>query len=141
MLPVRAPAPSPDGTLAYELCDANANYAIKANYIKLSPYPIKSSSRIQIMLSGTLNKVVEQGAMTRVAVKLGPFTKNIDINICEQSAMNNLPCPIQPGEHTITLNVDVPWSPVGGINVDMIANVKNADQSTLFCFKSNVRLA
>ncbi|KAI9598119.1 ML domain-containing protein [Syncephalis fuscata] len=138
---IPAAAPSSDGSLAFELCDANAKYAIAADSIKLSPYPIVSGKPIDILLSGTVNTVIQKGAMTRVAVKVGFFTKKIDIDICEQAGRSGLSCPIQPGKHAITLNMDVPWSPVGGIEVGMTSTVQNGDSSTLFCFKSTVRLA
>jgi hypothetical protein len=130
--------PSSNSILKCELCDTKINYAIKPNYIKIGPYPPKSSSTVNVELSGNLDKVIEQGAMVDVTVNAGFVTRSIKIDICKQSAIGGLPCPIQPGEHTITLPIAIPWIPFRLNGVPMTATIKNIDQSILFCFKSKI---
>jgi hypothetical protein len=115
-----------------------ANYAIKPNYIKINPYPIVKRKPIKIELSGNFNKVIERGAIVDVTVKAGFFSINPKIDICEKVDTSTSPCPIQPGEHTITLDMDVPWTPFRLNGVAMTATIKNIDQSILLCFKSKI---
>jgi hypothetical protein len=133
-LVARAPAP-----LAFTKCNPNANYAITAHSIAMDPTPARFGRDVTLIATGDLSTTIYQGAKVKVDARVGPFVIPRELDICEESAKDGLPCPIAPANNiSIKASTEMPEWPISNIPVELTANLYNADGSLLSCFKANI---
>ncbi|KAI9598125.1 hypothetical protein BDF19DRAFT_411464 [Syncephalis fuscata] len=129
---------NPDGTLRFKACPLVAPFLINPNFIRLKPYPIVAGSGLKVTVNGQLNEPIMQGATVEVTAQIGWYKHTMTLDVCEEAKKSGLICPIKPGEHDLSLDVNVPYSPIGGIHATLLVNGKNFDEKPLFCFTSKV---
>ncbi|KAE8446599.1 hypothetical protein EG329_011792 [Mollisiaceae sp. DMI_Dod_QoI] len=122
---------------SYDNCGAD-NDAITLHSITLDPDPPVPGSPLSASISFTANKQILDGAYIKLVVKIGYITllkKTVDL--CEEDGVlkdTGISCPIEPGEHVIKKDVDLPAEiPPAKFNVDVLGFT--VDDADMCCVK------
>ncbi|KAI0206240.1 ml domain-containing protein [Astrocystis sublimbata] len=127
------------GESPLQFCDADRSLdTVHIQKVDLSPNPPQAGTKLNIVATGTVDDVIEEGAYVKLVVKYGLIRLiSTTADLCEQIGNVDLKCPIQKGVLSITKDVDIPKEvPPGTYNV--FADVYNADDSHLTCLQASV---
>ncbi|KLO20167.1 MD-2-related lipid-recognition [Schizopora paradoxa] len=86
-------------------------YDVDIKSISISPDPPQKGQDLNVTVSGTVKKEVDEGAYALVQVKVGAIkilTKEIDI--CEEARNSDmeLQCPVKEGDYTVKQTAQLP---------------------------------
>ncbi|KAB8209918.1 PG-PITP like protein [Aspergillus parasiticus SU-1] len=134
--PIHAQANSVPGNNPLEYCNDPSGDILDIKQVDLSPNPPLPGKTLVITASGTLHKKIEDGAYVLLEVKYGLITLlRQTADLCEQLVNVDLKCPLEPGEMTLTKQVDLPKQiPPGKYTVQ--ADVFNSDDEHITCLKA-----
>lgn len=75
----------------------------------LNPDPPQRGQALQFSIEGTLNSVIEKGAVVHVRAKLGFIQlMNQDLDLCDEITKVGRECPIPKGPFLLNHTVDIP---------------------------------
>ncbi|KAG0234471.1 Phosphatidylglycerol/phosphatidylinositol transfer protein [Actinomortierella wolfii] len=116
----------------------NESDTLKIEYINISPDPPKAGQVLKIDAKGTLEKRIENSSTIEVLVKLGLIKLvQLKLDFCEESAKVGKPCPLEPGEHTLQHEVELPKEIPPGIYRAHVV-VMDQDLSQVTCLNAQV---
>lgn len=130
------PGDSPIATCDDELSESDL---LDIQSLVISPNPPEKGQNLTITATGTLRQSVEEGAYVLVDVKYGLIRLlRTKLDLCEQTAKIDLPCPIEKGERTIEKVVELPKViPPGRYVVN--AQVFTKDDDRVTCLNARVQ--
>ncbi|KAI8822586.1 ML domain-containing protein [Fimicolochytrium jonesii] len=108
--------------------------------VELTPNPPKRGQPLNIRVRGTLDEAIDAGAYADAIVKLG-IIKLVDtrLNLCDETAKIDHPCPIEKGPVDIEHTVDIPNEiPPGRYTI--LIDATNFDDAHLACIKATFQV-
>ena len=87
----------------------NSNDLLTIQELQLTPYPPKVGQTLSINATGLVKAPIVQGAKVHLLVKYRFLTLYDQTqDLCEISASNGVPCPIEPGQHNLITSFQIP---------------------------------
>ncbi|KAJ3222531.1 Phosphatidylglycerol/phosphatidylinositol transfer protein [Clydaea vesicula] len=132
---------SPDSQ--FKFC-GTANDALDLKKVEMNPYPPVPGQNVRVTATGTLKRVIQDGAkeaQVNVLGKKGIFKIDRIVKTC--TAESELKCPIPatlPGEPDLVQSYDylVPAIPSFIKDIELTVSAVNGDESPVTCFKGPV---
>lgn len=111
---------------------------IVIDHLEISPNPPQRGQNLTITASGTVKEDISDGAYVEIEVKYGLIRLiRQTLDLCEQTAKVDLPCPIEEGVVTLQREVQLPQAiPPGKYSVN--AKVFTKDDREVTCLVARV---